>query len=166
MFWICFEQTAWQRALSQSNRESTLHHVELVDKVEHVVRYGLITLTFLGLIVDIFCFKWLRAAHALLYIELCYAFMNAMVPFESGKGVGQTLMLLSLLSSLCFSCDPLPNFIFLTVFLLQLAFLQVPAVWNIHIDEIYVFENTLLILGILSIFLLACMLVTELAKAR
>ena len=73
---------------------------------------------------------------------------------------------LSLLISLSFSCDPLPNLLFLTVFLLQLAFLQLPVIWSIPVNEIYVFESALLILGTLTIFLLTWMLVSELGQTR
>ena len=76
------------------------------------------------------------------------------------------LVALSLLISLSLSCDPLPNLIFLTIFLLQLTFLQFPVVWSIRIDEIYVVESTLLIIGTLTIFLLTWMLVSELAQTR
>ena len=135
LFLICFEQTAWQRGLKTSlaSRDAgadTLHNTEYIYEIEPIVRYGLISLALLGLILDLTCLKWLRVAHALLYLELCYGILSAMVPFENSgqRAAWQTPIALSLMSSLSFSCDPLPNLLFLAVFLLQLAFLQLPFV--------------------------------------
>ena len=75
---------AWQRGLSQASRESIEHNADLVDDFEIIVRYGLIILTFIGLILDMACIKWLRLAHTLFYLELAYSALMAMVPFENG----------------------------------------------------------------------------------
>ena len=77
---------AWQRGLSQANRESVEHNADLVDDFEIIVRYGLIILTFIGLILDMACIKWLRLAHTLFYLELAYSALMAMVPYEYGQG--------------------------------------------------------------------------------
>ena len=102
------------------------------------------------------------------YLEFFYVFLSAMIPIEvlAQSMTCHELIALSLLVSLSFSCDPLPNLLFLTIFLLQLTFLQLPVVWSIPINEIYVVESALLILGTLTIFLLTWMLVSELAQTR
>ena len=141
---------------------------DFIEKIESIVRFGLILLTVVGILLDIICIKWKRVAHALFYLEFGYVFLSAMISVKMSTP-GMTcheLVALSLLISLSLSCDPLPNLIFLTIFLLQLTFLQFPVVWSIRIDEIYVVESALLIIGTLTIFLLTWMLVSELAQTR
>ena len=93
------------------------------------MRYSLWSLTLLGALLDIACLKWIRVAHVLIYVEILFTALSALVPFENGFGASQTLVVLSLLSALCFSCDPIPNFISMAALLICLAFIQLPLVW-------------------------------------
>lgn len=115
---------------------------------------------------DIICFKWLKAACSLIYVELLYSFVEGMVPFEQGKGYGQAHLVLSLFSALGFSCDPLPNFIILAIYVLQLTCIQLPQVWGFELDAHYLFESACLVSLTLIMFLLVSILITKLAQTR
>ena len=58
--------------------------MELIDAIEEAVQYGLILVTIIGLVLDIACYKWIRIAHALIYVEILYTIILAMIPFEQG----------------------------------------------------------------------------------
>ena len=69
----------WQRALT--NRSSVEHDEDLVNSVEGLVAYGTIALASAGLILDLISFKWLKVSNLLLYLELAFALLVALVPF-------------------------------------------------------------------------------------
>ena len=60
-----------------------------------------------GLVLDIACFKWIKIAHALFYVELLHTVLVCMVPFELGLGASQMIIVLALIASICLYSKPL-----------------------------------------------------------
>lgn len=120
LIFMAFQATSWQRSLA--NREAIVHNIELVDSIQQTVQVSIMLTTLVGLVLDIACYKWIRIAHALIYVEIIYTAQHASIPFEQGLGASQTLLVLSSFSALCLYCDPIPNFAFLSILVIWLAF--------------------------------------------
>ena len=117
---------AWQRALSntQDMNNSNLYdkNVAFINEAKPFATVSLWVITVTGLLLDVLCLKWLNIANFLFYIELLHTALTAMFPYQYGLGSSQTIIILTLASSICLFCDPLPNLIYLAVVVIWLAF--------------------------------------------
>ena len=109
----------WQRAIV-SNDESRNNFMS--SDIEDFARISLWIITITGLLLDALSLKLLATANCFFYLELLYAAITAMFPYENGIGSSQLIIVLTLASSICLFCDPLPNLITLTVVITWLAF--------------------------------------------
>ena len=128
MILMLFSLTSWQRSLH--NRDTTIHNTELINNITYIIQLSIIVTTIIGFVLDIACCKYIKIAHVLIYVEIVYTCLIAMVPYEAGLGASQTVLIMSTFSALCLYCDPIPNFAFMILLVIWLAFFQIPLVWD------------------------------------
>ena len=117
---------SWQRALENDTEVNNVNlgskNTDFISQVKPFAIVCLWVITITGLLLDALCLKWLNMARFFFYLELLHTVITAMFPYQYGIGSSQIIIILTLASSICLFCDPLPNLIYLGIVVTWLAF--------------------------------------------
>ena len=160
---VC-QQSWWQIGLE--NRDKIAHNEAFVDSIANFATVGCWSLAVIGLVLDVACLKWIKLANVLFYLELLYVTISLMVPYKQGPVVSQLIIVLALLSAFCLYSNPLPNFIYLTVVVVWLVYVQLPLVWGNELSGTLGHDGISLALTVMFVFIGATMVITDIGRVK
>ena len=79
VFFSLLGQSYWQKGFNSRKENPTLRH-DFSENIESYVRIAIIVMIPLGVLLDILCWRWRKAANALIYYELASTIIQAFAP--------------------------------------------------------------------------------------